>query len=156
MKKSTKRIGYIVLVVLIFVSLLYLDLMLGLSLRYDTMDLSDVIGENGSTLFYRFRVIRIVMTIVIGALMIVQIMVFRPNLVIPLSIVLLSALYIILYFVMSMEIHHVVKSQDIPVFNRAAIQLKEYIDSNILFYFISLAIFLLCRFFLVKQRPNPS
>lgn len=156
MKKSTKRIGFIVLVVLIFVSLLYLDLMLGLSLRYDTMDLSDVIGENGSTLFYRFRVIRIVMTIVIGALMIVQIMVFRPNLVIPLSIVLLSALYIILYFVMSMEIHHVVKSQDIPVFNRAAIQLKEYIDSNILFYFISLAIFLLCRFFLVKQRPNPS
>lgn len=156
MKKSTKRIGFIVLVVLIFVSLLYLDLMLGLSLRYDTMDLSDVIGENGFTLFYRFRVIRIVMTIVIGALMIVQIMVFRPNLVIPLSIVLLSALYIILYFVMSMEIHHVVKSQDIPVFNRAAIQLKEYIDSNILFYFISLAIFLLCRFFLVKQRPNPS
>ena len=156
MKKYTKRIGFIVLVVLIFVSLLYLDLMLGLSLRYDTMDLSDVIGENGSTLFYRFRVIRIVMTIVIGALMIVQIMVFRPNLVIPLSIVLLSALYIILYFVMSMEIHHVVKSQDIPVFNRATIQLKEYIDSNILFYFISLAIFLLCRFFLVKQRQNPS
>ena len=78
MKVSLQKPCYVLLVILVSLCLCYMDLMLRLSLQYDIMDVEDIIGP-GVTLVYRLCSARIVLSILIIILIIVQIFEFRPN-----------------------------------------------------------------------------
>lgn len=125
--------------------------MLRLSLQYDIMDVEDIIGP-GVTLVYRLCSARIVLSILIIILIIVQIFEFRPNKIIPVSIGSLSIVYCVFYLVATWKIHCVVSSSDLLVYERAACQMKEYVDGNVLVYFLFVGAFLVCRYFILRRK----
>lgn len=151
MKRKINIILYFVLLVFVLITLCYLDIMLGVTIRYDVTDLFEVIGQDNASVFYRFWTFRIALTIVIASLMIIQAVNYKPNHTIPLLISLLSSVFLIMYIVNHTEISHIITSNNILTFRRAFNQLKNYIDSNVISYFLCVFVFLLGRFILLKK-----
>ena len=97
MKQTLKKIIYISLVTLVTLYLCYLDLMIGLSLRYDIMDVERVLEPRYFLIIYRLWYVRIVLTVVIITLMTAQIIEFQHNKIIAISITLIGVSYLLVH-----------------------------------------------------------
>ncbi len=150
-----KKTMYIGLAILVIAYLGYLDVMLGLSLQYDVNDVMRVSGVERAPVFNRLLQLRVVLTLVVLSLMVVQFFLFQSNQVIPLVIAVLSTFFLFLYYAATLDIRQIIDTQDSIVSVRAASQLKHSIDSNIISYYCCLGAFLLCSYFLQRKTRNP-
>lgn len=152
MKQTLKKIIYISLVTLVTLYLCYLDLMIGLSLRYDIMDVERVLEPRYFLIIYRLWYVRIVLTVVIITLMTAQIIEFQYNKIIAISITLIGVSYLLFYLLFRIEIDHSLAVSESLVYERATSQLRDFIDANMSLYFLCVGVFLVCRYFLLRNR----
>ncbi len=152
MKQTLKKIIYILLVTLVTLYLCYLDLMIGLSLRYDIMDVERVLEPRYFLIIYRLWYVRIVLTVVIITLMTAQIIEFQHNKIIAISITLIGVSYLLFYLLFRIEIDHSLAVSESLVYERATSQLRDFIDANMALYFLCVGVFLVCRYFLLRNR----
>ena len=145
MKQTLKKIIYILLVTLVTLYLCYLDLMIGLSLRYDIMDVERVLEPRYFLIIYRLWYVRIVLTVVIITLMTAQIIEFQHNKIIAISITLIGVSYLLFYLLFRIEIDHSLAVSE-------SLELRDFIDANMALYFLCVGVFLVCRYFLLRNR----